>query len=165
MCLECLDVRDCVVWHLVKQTGHRRHDILQLHPVYCTEEMERDRRQLALWPLAQWTEQKHCWLRDEATSGQTALGWPKLNAPAQADAFRWTVASLHHVTCVSLLAGVLLGANGRDVSEPTTTPKKQQEKKLCSCIKQTFQTERVLNIEIPSSLNYLQCSSLYLYYL
>lgn len=70
------------VWHLVKQTGHHRHDILQLHPIYRTEEMERDGRQLALWPLAHWTEQKRCWLRDRAALGQTVLGQPKLNAPA-----------------------------------------------------------------------------------
>lgn len=38
------------VWHLVKKAGHHRHDILQLHPIYCSEEMERDGGQLALWP-------------------------------------------------------------------------------------------------------------------
>lgn len=80
------------VWHLVKQTGHHRHDILQLHPIYCTEEMRRDRRQLVFWPLAHWTEQKSCWLRDGAALGPTVLGQPKLNAPAQASAFHWPVA-------------------------------------------------------------------------
>lgn len=86
------------VWHLVKQTGHHRHDIPQLHPVCCNEEMERDGRQLALWPLAHWTKKKHCWLRDGAALGQTVLGQAQAKCSCVGQRISLTSGPLHHVT-------------------------------------------------------------------